>query len=241
MTDVEAVNENASEPPGGPAARRDGRAGSNLPGVVALGLLGVTVVALTVLLSAPPEAASQPLEGTPAPAATPFYARFNPRGVAEGGQLFQREPVAHTTLVPTLTPYVTPTLAPVTPIPWNTEDTNALTWLCYEEVRGMNEARYDACLSVISTVRRRYAYADDPYWEDTIEETLRRENQFPIDFELDRPAPDAFLQDAVEQYRWGARGSCTGYLYYDSVPGGPSLCVIRAANGSFVEFHNGWR
>jgi hypothetical protein len=161
--------------------------------------------------------------------------------VAERGQRLEREPVAQTTFVPTLTPYLTPTLAPVTPIPWTDEDYNALTWLCYEEVRGMKEARYDACLSVISTVRRRYAYEDDPYREDTIEQTLLRENQFPIDFELDRPAPDEFLQQAVDQYQWGARGTCTGYLYYDSVPGGPSLCVIQAANGQFVEFHNGWR
>jgi len=58
---------------------------------------------------------------------------------------------------------------------------------------------------------------------------------------LDRPAPDVLLQEAVAQYKWGARGSCNGYLYYDSVPGGPSLCVIEAANGQFVEFHNGWR
>lgn len=205
-----------------------------------LGLLGIAVFGAVVALPAPGETAPAPLSGTPTPDAA-FRASGVLRPTAEGGQLVQRQAAALTTPLPTLTPYLTPTVAPVTPIPWTEEDANALTWLCYYEVRGMREARIDACLSVISTVRRRYAYEDDPYHEDTIAETLLRENQFPIDFELDRPAPDGDLVSAVANYQWGARGSCTGYLYYDSVPGGPSLCVIRAANNQFVEFHDGWR
>jgi hypothetical protein len=206
---------------------------------LSLGFLGITVVALTVSLMRPPEA-------IPTPTATPHHTPYsvddlNLQPQVEDGHRVEREAVAFTTLVPTSTPYLTPTIAPVTPIPWTEEDVNALTWLCYEEVRGMREARYDACLSVISTVRRRYAYDDDPYREDTIEETLLRENQFPIEFDLTRPAPDDFLVQAVSQYQWGARGSCNGYLYYDSVPDGPSLCVIRSVDGQFVEFHDGWR
>jgi len=205
-----------------------------------LGLLGIAVFGAVVALPTPSGAAPTPPPATTTPNAA-FRASAALPPTAQGGQLVQREAVAITTPLPTLTPYLTPTIAPVTPIPWTEEDVNALTWLCYEEVRGMREARIDACLSVISTVRRRYAYEDDPYHESTIAGTLLRENQFPIDFELDRPAPDDELVSAVDNYQWGARGSCTGYLYYDSVPGGPSLCVIRAANNQFVEFHNGWR
>lgn len=216
------------------------RTPSRLLPALSLTLLGTTIVALIVALEAPPQPdASSEKALTPRP--SPFFARFNPPLAQVNTQRLERAPLAFTTPVPSATPIVTPTLVPVTPIPWNNEDLNALSWLCYYEVRGMREARYDACLSVISTVRRRYAYEDDPYHEETIEETLLRENQFPIDFELDRPAPDAELRQAVDQYQWGARGTCTGYLYYDSVPGGPSLCVIRSAGGQFVEFHNGWR
>ena len=113
--------------------------------------------------------------------------------------------------------------------------------------RGVKDARVLRAMRTVlrhefvPAEHRRYAYEDDPYHESTIAGTLQRENQFPIDFELDRPAPDDELVSAVDQYQWGARGSCTGYLYYDSVPGGPSLCVIRASNNQFVEFHNGWR
>jgi hypothetical protein len=46
---------------------------------------------------------------------------------------------------------------------------------------------------------------------------------------------------AVEQYQAGARGSCNGYPYFDSVPGGPSSCVIYGPGGQFEEFHTGWR
>ena len=204
--------------------------------LASLGLLAAVTGVVVVVATPTAEATAQQL----AAESTPYRLRF-PWQPQTNDNLVDREAVAFTTLVPTLTPVVTPTIVPVTPIAWTEEDFNALTWLCYEEVRGMREVRYDACLSVISTVRRRYAYDDDPYGEETIEETLLRTNQFPIEFHLDRPAPDTGMVQAVEEYRWGARGSCTGYLYYDSVNGGPSLCVIRGANGQFVEFHDGWK
>src|SRR5205085_1419264 len=45
-----------------------------------------------------------------------------------------------------------------TPIAFTTEERNALSWMCYYEVGGMGTVKYDACLSVISTVRARYVY-----------------------------------------------------------------------------------
>ena len=202
-----------------------------------VGVTGLTVYFLDLLN--PAQATAAPV-AQPIAASTPFNAAQNLPPTASSPAIVERNTAALTTPIPTLTPVITPTLAPVTPIPWTEEDFNALTWLCYEEVRGMREARYDACLSVIATVRQRYAY-ENAYTEGGIQETLLRENQFPITFHLDRPAPDEQFQEAVQQYQWGARGSCTGYLYYDSVPGGPSICVIESSNGSFVEFHRGWR
>jgi hypothetical protein len=142
--------------------------------------------------------------------------------------------------VPTSTPTATPLpLATAPVINWSEEEKNALSWLCYAEVRGLREHRDDACLSVISTVRARYAY-NSGFKETDVVSTLLREDQFPIEFYTDRPAPIADFYNLVELYQYGARGSCNGYLYYDSVPGGPSLCVLTASNGQFIEFHNGW-
>lgn len=124
-------------------------------------------------------------------------------------------------------------------IEWTQEEIYALQWTCYGEVGGMQEVKLDACWSVISTVRARYAYSNG-FSETDVIGTLSRPGQFSITFYTDRPGPDDELNWAVDQYRAGARGSCNGYLYFDSVPGGPSLCVIRAANGQWVEFHNGW-
>jgi hypothetical protein len=142
---------------------------------------------------------------------------------------------------PTLTPMPTPTATrpPSPPIPWTEGEKNALTWLCWHEVRGMQEVRVDACLSVISTVRARYAYSNG-FPETDVVGTLLRPGQFNIEFDTGQPAPDPELYWIVEQYQYGLRGSCNGYLYFDSVPGGPSLCVIRSGNNQFMEFHNGW-
>jgi hypothetical protein len=133
-----------------------------------------------------------------------------------------------------------PTINPddIPEIEWTQEEKNALSWMCYGEVGGMAGARVDACLSVISTVRARYVYANSFYETDVIS-TLTRPGQFNVEIHTDRPAPDDDLMWAVEQYEAGARGSCNAFLYFDSVPGGPSLCQIYSSNG-WIEFHNGW-
>lgn len=142
---------------------------------------------------------------------------------------------------PTITPTLelTQTLQPT--IGWTDAEKNALSWLCWYEVRGMGDVRADACLSVISTVRARYAYNSGFGTHDVIS-TILAEGQFTgVEIDTNRPAPDADLCWLVEIYANGSRGSCTGYFYFDSVPGGPSLCVIRSGNGQFIEFHNGWK
>jgi hypothetical protein len=142
--------------------------------------------------------------------------------------------------LPTFTPGPTPTPRPPSgpPSEWTEEEKNALSWMCYGEVGGMGEVKIDACLSVISTVHARYAQPNG-FDELNLIDALLRPGQFHISIETGRPAPDSSLYDTVEQYQAGSRGSCDGYLYFDSVPGGPSLCVINASNGQFLDFHNG--
>ncbi|GAB4477668.1 MAG: hypothetical protein Kow00124_21110 [Anaerolineae bacterium] len=147
------------------------------------------------------------------------------------------EPSAAPTAEPTVQPDEGPAPTPP-PIVWTQEEKNALGWLCYGEVGGMAERKIDACLSVISTVRARYAYSNG-FPETDVLGTLRRPGQFNVTVYTDRPGPDPDLNWAVEQYQAGARGSCNGYLYFDSVPGGPSLCQIYSSGG-WIEFHNGW-
>lgn len=143
-------------------------------------------------------------------------------------------PIPSNTPDPTPTPTVTP---PV--IRWTQAEKNALSWMCYGEVGGMAEAKVDACLSVISTVRARYAYFNN-FGETDVLSTLLRPGQFAISIRSDIPSPDPDINWAVEIYMNGTRGSCTGFLYFNSAPGGPSLCMIRSSNGQWVEFHNGW-
>jgi hypothetical protein len=133
-----------------------------------------------------------------------------------------------------------PTINPedIPEIEWTQEEKNALSWMCYGEVGGMAGSKVDACLSVVSTVRARYVYANSFYETDVLS-TLMRPGQFNVEIHTDRPAPDPDLVWAVEQYEAGARGSCNAFLYFDSDPGGPSLCQIYSANG-WIEFHNGW-
>lgn len=198
-------------------------------------VLAVTgVVGLLAFSPIQQETIASALESTPM--ATPSS---RPTLTPEESVRVHRNVPAETTHIPTLTPFFTPTLLPATPIPWTQEELNALSWLCYSEIRGMAERRVDACLSVVSTVRQRYAYANE-FDETDIAGTLARPRQFPVEIHFDYPAPDQELYWAVTQYQYGARGSCNGYLYYDSVPGGPSLCVVRASNGQWEEFHNGW-
>jgi hypothetical protein len=154
--------------------------------------------------------------------------------------VIQRGVVAPTLPPLTLPPTPEPTRGPQPTIVWTGAEKNALTWLCWYEVRGMAEVRTDACLSVISTVRARYAY-DSGFGTSDVISTILAEGQFTgVKIDTARPAPDPELLWMVEIYAGGARGSCTGYFYFDSISGGPSLCVIRSSNGQFIEFHNGW-
>jgi hypothetical protein len=132
-----------------------------------------------------------------------------------------------------------PTTAPAvegTPIVWTEEEKNALSWMCHYEVGGMGTVKYDACLSVISTVRARYVYGSG--LGSDVMSVLQWPNQFNIPIKTD--SPNTTFIGTVEEYQGGARGSCNGYFYFDSVAGGPSLCVIYGAANQFLDFHNGW-
>jgi len=149
--------------------------------------------------------------------------------------------VAAPTLAPqTASPTTELTQTALPTIAWTDGEKNALSWLCWYEVRGMGDVLADACLSVISTVRARYAYSSGFGTSDVIS-TILAEGQFTgVEIDTNQPASSE-LYWLAEIYANGARGSCTGYFYFDSVPGGPSLCVIRSSNGQFIEFHNGWK
>ena len=121
-------------------------------------------------------------------------------------------------------------------IEWTQGEKNALSWMCQYEVGGMGQVRYDACLSVISTIRARYVYGQG-LGTDVLS-VLQWPNQFNINIVTDNP--NATFISMVNEYQTGVRGSCNGYFYFDSVPGGPSLCVINGAEGQFLDFHNGW-
>jgi hypothetical protein len=148
--------------------------------------------------------------------------------------------VAAPTLAPqTASPTAELTQTALPTIAWTDGEKNALSWLCWYEVRGMGDVLADACLSVISTVRARYAYNSGFGTSDVIS-TILAEGQFTgVEIDTNQPASSE-LYWLAEIYANGARGSCTGYFYFDSIPGGPSLCVIRSSNGQFIEFHNGW-
>jgi hypothetical protein len=181
------------------------------------------------------ELSGTPLPGSPTPTRSPASvpaATPTPLGQA----LIAREmiPFPSDTPLPSATPTPTPP-----EIEWTQAEKNALAWLCYGEVGGMQEAKVDACLSVISTVRARYAYYNG-FNETDVIGTLLRPGQFNVTIHADAPSPDPDLNWTVELYVSGVRGTCTGFLYFDSVPGGPSLCTIRSGNGQWVEFHSGW-
>ncbi|MGF1505392.1 MAG: hypothetical protein ACFB51_09760 [Anaerolineae bacterium] len=162
-------------------------------------------------------------------------------------RLPSRTPTPTQTPTATPLPSATPTATPVdtavpetnAPIVWNQDEKNALTWLCAGEVGGMGAVRDDACLSVISTVRARYAYPNG-FAETDVISTLLRPNQFNVPIETETPHPDSSLMAVVEAYAAGARGSCNGYLYFNSIPDGPSECRINGAGGLFIQFHNTW-
>lgn len=140
---------------------------------------------------------------------------------------------------PTQAPQVTQPSAPK--IEWTQEEKYALSWLCWYEVRGMGVNKISACLSVISTVRVRYAYNNSFGVHDVIS-AINAPGQFTgVNIDTTRPAPDPDLLAAVEQYQAGARGACNGYPYFDSMSGGPMTCVIYGPGGQWEEFHNGRR
>jgi hypothetical protein len=208
-------------------------------------ILGIVLVIVSTLgLALVPEA---PAEPTLVVLPTPLPTVVIPDTTATPPQqaMIQREVAAATLPAPTiptsiLTPVSEVTRGPQPTIVWTDAEKNALSWLCWYEVRGMGDVRTDACLSVISTVRARYAYNSGFGTSDVIS-TILAEGQFTgVKIDVNQPAPDPELLWMVEIYAGGARGSCTGYFYFDSIPGDPSLCVIRSSNGQFIEFHNGW-
>lgn len=141
------------------------------------------------------------------------------------------------TAIPTSTLAPTSTDGPPPEIEWTQAERYALQWLCYGEVGGMTGVKVDACLSVISTVRARYAYANRFNYPDLLSAVMAP-GQFNVTLYTDQPGPDADLNWAVDQYQTGARGSCNGYLYFNSIPGGPAECTLRSSNGQFLQFHN---
>lgn len=152
-----------------------------------------------------------------------------------------RTPTPTLTPTPTETPIPSPqptfTPEPAVEIVWTQAEKNALSWLCYGEVGGMGVTRVDACLSVISTVRARYAYSNR-FSTTTVLDTLRAPGQFNVRIETDRPVPDADMVAAVEDYQRGARGSCSGYLHFDAAPPGANDCVIYGYGGQWLRFYS---
>jgi hypothetical protein len=144
-------------------------------------------------------------------------------------------PISAPTTVPA-TQQPDPPRAEGTSLAWSQQEKNALSWMCHYEVGGMGSVKYDACLSVISTVRARYVYGSG-LGSDVLS-VLQWPNQFNIP--INKDSPNSVFIGTVEEYQNGARGSCNGYFYFDSVPGSPSLCVIYGASNQFLDFHNGW-
>ncbi len=212
-----------------------------------LALVGVALVGLFVLqmrsapgaqaLSAvvtltPTAASAAQATGTPLPSS-----HLTP--TALGQAVVQRQVVAPPTRTPTPGPTSTAP-APTPPeIEWTQAERNALSWMCYGEVGGMAEQKVNACLSVISTVRARYAYYN-AFSTTNVVDTLRAPGQFNVRIETGSPSPDPDLNWTVEQYQAGMRGTCNGYLYFNSLPDGPVLCTITSSTGEFMHFHNSW-
>jgi hypothetical protein len=217
-------------------------------GILAAGvlLIGLGVVALAFLLTRPRPA--EMVGASENPGKVPLVAP--PSGATDTASAAARidrgivAPPTRTptpTLTPSPTPIPTSTAAPTTTdgpppeIEWTQEERYALQWLCYGEVGGMTGVKVDACLSVISTVRARYAYTGN--YPDLMSAVMAP-GQFNVTIHTDQPGPDADLNWAVDQYQTGARGSCNGYPYFNSIPGGPAECTLRSGNGQFLQFHN---
>lgn len=150
-----------------------------------------------------------------------------------------------------LLPYDAEVIPPSTVLVVTADERELLIRLCVAEVFGMAEAvRQDACLSVISTV---FARMDGMIISDgTIAGTLGWHKgdaefwQFPpyVTLGCDYVHPSAcrdtidpaFAEIAVDAYLRGARGSCDGYLFYNSIPGGTVDCLITDGS-QYAEFH----
>jgi hypothetical protein len=123
----------------------------------------------------------------------------------------------------------------------------------------MNDLREDCALGVIETaaLRTHQQYLS----EGTVESTLERHSvdpvtgwqtwQFPpwivygCQGIIGEACLDGYPMDwayqAVNKFIEGERSSCSGYLFYDSIPGGRSECVIETKTGrQFIEFYNRW-
>lgn len=242
--------------------RRRTQRGIALTPLLALSALAVGVLAVAAVL-ARPQAASELVAALPGaatatpatPSLTPLPTLDAPAGpTALPGARIERGVVAPPTHTPTPTLTPTPTVTPTpteTPIPsprptrtpepaveieWTQAEKNALSWLCYGEAGGMGVTRVDACLSVISTVRARYAYSNR-YSATNVLETITAPGQFNVRIETDRPVPDAEMVSAVEDYQRGARGSCSGYLHFDSASPRANDCVIYGYGGTWLRFY----
>jgi hypothetical protein len=184
---------------------------------------------------------------TPTATTPPTIRRPDTTPTPPGQAVIERQVVApptHTptptqTAIPTAPPTPTPgPTIPAPPIEWTPEEANALAWLCYGEVGGMGWSRVDACLSVISTVRARYAY-NNRFYTSSVLETITAPGQFNVRIETDQPGPSAELNQAVELYAGGMRGSCSGYLFFTGQPRSDA-CVIYGYGDQALYFFNSW-
>lgn len=139
-------------------------------------------------------------------------------------------------------------------IVFSPDERKLLRRLLWYEVRGMADAREAVGLDVLDVVANRTEI--QLMSNGTIYSTLNWHDatggvwQFPpgVTFECwqipdNAGCPDNYdltwADEIVDAYEDGERGPCEGMLYYDSIPGGPSLC--RQEGGlEFMEFHNGW-
>ena len=219
-------------------------------GVLAAGvlLIGLGVMALALLLNHPQPAEIAVANESPAKipvAVTPVDATDTASAAARIDRAIIAPPTRtptptltpNPTPIPTSTPAPTSTDGPPPEIEWTQAERYALQWLCYGEVGGMTGVKVDACLSVISTVRARYAYANNFNYSDLLS-VIMAPGQFNVTVYTDQPGPDPDLNWAVDQYQTGARGTCNGYLYFNSIPGALAECTLRSSNGQFLQFHN---
>lgn len=173
---------------------------------------------------------------------------------------------------PTLLPSVTPSRTPVEPTIYPTlspssgtmteehygisqKDREALARLCVIEVRGMRTVRYDACLSVISTVvtRAQTKIISDGTIAGTIGWGCTTESQacqFPAHV-LDSgcegllsqacaynyPEEIKYFGEVVLSFIYGDVGSCSGYIYYGITEQDPPECQIISPSGEFMNWH----